>query len=70
MTGVSPSSSGIYMNSPHFRVSPMLEHILTIPQYFSKHGNYTVARGKIFIEQWESMLIVFHGILKIFQEIQ
>ena len=49
MTGVRPSSSGIYMNSPHFRVSPMLEHILTIPQYFSKHGNYyTAARGKIF----------------------
>ena len=49
MTGVRPSSSGIYMNSPYFRVSPMLENILTIPQYLATYGDYyTAARGKIF----------------------
>ena len=49
MTGVRPSSSGIYMNSPYFRISPALKEILTIPQYLSTYGDYyTAARGKIF----------------------
>ena len=49
MSGVRPSTSGIYNNSPHFRVSPVLKDILTIPEYFAKHGDYfTSARGKIF----------------------
>ena len=49
MSGIRPSTSGIYNNSPHFRVSPVLKDILTMPEYFAKHGNYfTSARGKIF----------------------
>ena len=49
MSGVRPSTSGIYNNSPYFRVSPVLKDILTIPEYFAEYGDYlTSARGKIF----------------------
>lgn len=43
MSGVRPSTSGIYNNSPHFRVSPVLKDILTIPEYFAKHGDYFIS---------------------------
>ena len=48
MTGFRPSTSGVYGNESELRDSPVLKEALTIPQWFSKHGFFTTARGKIF----------------------
>lgn len=48
MSGYRPSTSGIYGNANELRDSPVLKEALTIPQWFSKHGYYSTARGKIF----------------------
>lgn len=64
MTGVRPSTSGVYSNSQLFRKSKVLKDAQTIPQYFSSHGYKTMARGKIFhhpqgvfadAESWDNM---------------
>jgi len=47
MSGVRPSTSGIYNNSPHFRVSPVLKDILTMPEYFAKHGGYFISANRL-----------------------
>lgn len=48
MTGVRPSTSGVYQNNHLFRNSQVLKDALTIPQYFSDNGYFTTAKGKIF----------------------
>ena len=48
MTGYLPSTSGIYGNGNKMRYSEVLKNALTIPQWFSKNGYFTTARGKIF----------------------
>ncbi|MDN5210757.1 sulfatase [Fulvivirgaceae bacterium BMA12] len=48
MTGYRPSTSGIYGNNDFMREADLLKDALTIPQWFSKHGYHTMARGKIF----------------------
>ena len=48
MTGFLPSTSGIYGNGSQMRDSEILKNALTIPQWFSKNGYFTTARGKIF----------------------
>lgn len=48
MTGVLPSRSGIYKNSPYFRDSSVLEKAATLPQYFQQHGYHAMRGGKIF----------------------
>ncbi len=48
MSGYLPSSTGVYGNSTQMRDSEVLKNALTIPQWFSKHGYFTTARGKIF----------------------
>jgi len=48
MTGMRPSTSGIYYNSPHWRVSPVLKDAVTIPEHFKSHGYSVVGGGKIF----------------------
>lgn len=48
MTGVRPSTSGVYQNSQLFRESEVLKNAQTIPQYFAANGYKTMARGKIF----------------------
>lgn len=48
MTGYRPSTTGIYGNSDYMRDSEVLKNALTLPQYFSAHGYFTTARGKIF----------------------
>ncbi|UXX80982.1 sulfatase [Reichenbachiella carrageenanivorans] len=48
MTGIRPSSSGVYGNQNYFRDSEVLKEILTIPEYLTQHGYKTMAKGKIF----------------------
>ncbi|KJF45279.1 sulfatase [Draconibacterium sediminis] len=48
MSGYRPSTTGVYGNGTQMRDSEVLKDALTIPQWFSKHGYFTTARGKIF----------------------
>jgi arylsulfatase A-like enzyme len=48
MSGYLPSTTGVYGNSTQMRDSEVLRNALTIPQWFSKYGYFTTARGKIF----------------------
>jgi arylsulfatase A-like enzyme len=46
LTGVRPSTSGIYENDNPWR--PVLPNAVTLPQYFLKHGYDVLGGGKIF----------------------
>jgi choline-sulfatase len=48
MTGILPSTSGVYHNSNPWRQSPALKNAVTIPQHFMAHGYSAVGGGKIF----------------------
>ncbi|MCS1410239.1 MAG: Choline-sulfatase [Verrucomicrobia subdivision 3 bacterium] len=48
LTGRYPHSTGIYFLSPPLTVAPALKNVLTLPEYFAKHGYHTLAVGKIF----------------------
>ena len=48
MTGIRPSTSGIYFNPQPWRTSPVLKDIMTIPQYFREHGYVVKGSGKTF----------------------
>ena len=48
MTGVRPSTSGVYMNPNIWRKSPMLADAVTLPQHFMKSGYSAKGSGKIY----------------------
>ena len=48
MTGVAPSSSGVYNNGQDWRRSPRLIKAVTIPEHFRKGGYTAYGGGKIF----------------------
>lgn len=48
MTGIRPSTSGVYYNAHIWRESPVLKDAVTIPQYFMANGYRAVGGGKIF----------------------
>jgi arylsulfatase A-like enzyme len=48
MTGIRPSTSGVYDNGQPWRKSPVLEKAVTIPQHFRAHGYRVVGGGKIY----------------------
>jgi len=48
MTGILPSTSGIYKNPNPWRKSPVLKNAVTIPQHFMAHGYSAVGGGKIY----------------------
>jgi arylsulfatase A-like enzyme len=48
MTGLRPSTTGIYGLAPWFRSLPGLRGHVTLPQYFSAQGYRTSATGKIY----------------------
>jgi arylsulfatase A-like enzyme len=48
MTGVRPSTSGIYDNNNLWRESPVLQSAVTIPEYFRTQGYTVKGGGKIF----------------------
>ena len=47
MTGVLPSTSGVYLNPQPWRKSPVLTDATTLPQHFMAHGYHVVGGGKI-----------------------
>jgi arylsulfatase A-like enzyme len=48
LTGLRPSTTGVYALAPWFRTSPKLKDHETVFQYFHKHGYTTLSTGKIF----------------------
>ena len=48
MTGIPPSTSGVYRNPNPWRKSPVLKDAVTIPQHFMAHGYRAVGGGKIY----------------------
>ncbi len=48
MTGILPSTSGVYLNPQPWRKSPALADAVTIPQHFMAHGYRAVGGGKIY----------------------
>ena len=48
MTGVAPSSSGIYHNGQQWRKSPRLAKAVTLPEHFRNGGYTAYGGGKIF----------------------
>lgn len=48
MTGLRPSTTGIYGNRNWFRDIPAFRDRVTIPQYFRRHGYSAVTGGKIY----------------------
>ncbi len=48
MTGISPSSSGVYRNGTDWRKTKRLTGIPTIPRYFKDNGYRSVGAGKLF----------------------
>jgi len=48
MTGISPTTSGVYDNIQDWRESPALKNAVTIPAYFRSRGYRAVGGGKIF----------------------
>ena len=47
LTGLRPSTTGVYALNPWFRTSGPLKELVTLPQYFKAHGYYTLTTGKI-----------------------
>jgi len=48
MSGLSPSTSGVYYNAPDWRTLEMFEDIRTIPGHFQDAGYRTFGAGKLF----------------------
>lgn len=48
MTGLRPSSTGIYGLAPWIKSLPEFKVYVTLPQYLSKHGYKTYSTGKIY----------------------
>jgi arylsulfatase A-like enzyme len=48
LTGVRPSTSGVYENGEDWKRSPAVRDVLTLPHYFREHGYWTGGAGKIF----------------------
>ncbi|MHA4818246.1 sulfatase [Streptomyces aculeolatus] len=48
MTGIRPSTSGIYTNEQPWRESPRLKDAVTLPQHFRAHGYRAIGGGKIY----------------------
>lgn len=48
MTGILPSTSGVYLNKQPWREAEVLRKAVTIPQHFMAHGYRVVGGGKIY----------------------
>ena len=48
MTGIRPSTSGVYQNNQPMRKSPALKDAVSLPQHFMAHGYRAVGGGKIY----------------------
>jgi arylsulfatase A-like enzyme len=50
-TGVPPHVSGYYQHQRHFRLTPSLREVRTLPQYLRANGYFTAGLGKVFHKQ-------------------
>lgn len=48
LTGLRPSTTGVYGLAPWIREVEPLRDLVTLPQHFTRHGYHTLATGKIF----------------------
>lgn len=48
LSGLRPSTTGVYALRPGMRSVPALENTVTLPQYFHQYGYFTFGCGKIF----------------------
>lgn len=48
MTGIRPSTSGVYLNSQPWRLSPVLKDAVTLSQHFMANGYSAQGSGKIY----------------------
>jgi arylsulfatase A-like enzyme len=48
LTGLRPSTTGVYGNQQNLRYSPAAAAVPTMPQYFSQNGYFSLSTGKIF----------------------
>jgi len=48
MTGLRPSTTGVYGNTQNLRDSPLAAAVPTMSQYFSQNGYFSLSTGKIF----------------------
>lgn len=53
LTGKFPHRTGVYGNETNLKKAPLAKDLVTLPQYFSKHGYHTLSRGKIFHKHGE-----------------
>src|SRR5262249_22660365 len=47
LTGLRPSTTGVYSLTPWIRTVPGFEDVLTLPEYFRQQGYKTLVAGKI-----------------------
>ena len=48
LTGLRPSTTGVYQNTQNLRDSRIAMGVPTLPQYFSQNGYFSLSTGKIF----------------------
>lgn len=48
LSGLYPSTSGLYFLSPQYREAETLRNMTTLPQYFMEHGYRSLGVGKVF----------------------
>lgn len=48
LTGKRPSSTGVYGNDQNLKNAVKAKDVVTLPEYFGKHGYHTLSAGKIF----------------------
>src|SRR3954454_569164 len=47
LTGLRPSTTGIYGLTPGIRAVPALKEVVTLPQHVAAHGYHTFTTGKV-----------------------
>jgi arylsulfatase A-like enzyme len=52
MSGLRPSTTGIYGLTPWFRQLPEYRHLVTLPQHFRHAGYQTFSGGKVYHNHW------------------
>ena len=52
MTGIRPSTSGVYQNNQPWRTAPALAKTRTLPQHFSDHGYKSIGGGKTYHDSY------------------
>lgn len=52
MTGLRPSTTGVYQNNQPWRDAPLLAKTRTLPQYFQDHGYKSIGTGKTYHDSY------------------